>query len=99
MRPELADLVDPGQTAIVAQECQGAVIGPDAGLAMLAEEARRVAKGRPDSYAIIPYDGPNQTRRRPIYIECSADAVILQPEGIVFDHSGSMALDSGSGLF
>jgi biuret amidohydrolase len=43
MKPQLSDLVDPGQTAIVAQECQGAVIGPDAGLAMLAEEARRVA--------------------------------------------------------
>jgi nicotinamidase-related amidase len=43
MRPQLADLVEPGRTAIVAQECQGAVIGPDAGLAMLAEEARRVA--------------------------------------------------------
>jgi nicotinamidase-related amidase len=43
MKPQLADLVDPGQTAVVAQECQGAVIGPDAGLAMLAEEARRVA--------------------------------------------------------
>ncbi|BBZ40719.1 cysteine hydrolase [Mycobacterium conspicuum] len=43
MKPQLADLVDPGHTAIVAQECQGAVIGPDAGLAMLAEEARRVA--------------------------------------------------------
>ena len=43
MRPQLTDLVDPGQTAIVAQECQGAVIGPDAGLAMLAEEARRIA--------------------------------------------------------
>ncbi len=43
MRAQLTDLVDPGQTAIVAQECQGAVIGPDAGLAMLAEEARRIA--------------------------------------------------------
>jgi biuret amidohydrolase len=43
MKPQLADLVAPGHTAIVAQECQGAVIGPDAGLAMLAEEARRVA--------------------------------------------------------
>jgi nicotinamidase-related amidase len=43
MRPQLANLVEPGRTAIVAQECQGAVIGPDAGLAMLAEEARRVA--------------------------------------------------------
>ena len=39
----LADLVAPAHTAIVTQECQGAVIGPDAGLTMLAEEARRVA--------------------------------------------------------
>jgi biuret amidohydrolase len=39
----LKDLADPAHTAIVAQECQGAVIGPNAGLAMLAKEARRVA--------------------------------------------------------
>ncbi len=43
MKPRLADLVQPGHTAIVTQECQGAVIGPHAGLALLAEEARRVA--------------------------------------------------------
>src|SRR5277367_2673487 len=43
MKPQLAALVEPGHTAIVTQECQGAVIGPDAGLAMLAQEARRVA--------------------------------------------------------
>lgn len=40
---ELAELVAPEHTAIVTQECQGAVIGPNAGLALLAEEARRVA--------------------------------------------------------
>jgi biuret amidohydrolase len=40
---ELADLAAPAHTAIVTQECQGAVIGPNAGLAALAEEARRVA--------------------------------------------------------
>jgi nicotinamidase-related amidase len=43
MRPSLAELAAPGRTAIVTQECQGAVIGPNAGLAQLAEEARRVA--------------------------------------------------------
>ena len=37
------ELAAPEHTAIVAQECQGAVIGPNAGLAMLAKEARRVA--------------------------------------------------------
>lgn len=39
----LDDLAAPGHTAIVTQECQGAVIGPHAGLALLADEARRVA--------------------------------------------------------
>ena len=39
----LAQLAVPEHTAIVTQECQGAVIGPNAGLAALAGEARRVA--------------------------------------------------------
>jgi len=43
MRIPLTDLVAPGHTAIVTQECQGAVVGPDAGLAALADEARREA--------------------------------------------------------
>ena len=43
MIPKLAELAAPGHTAILTQECQGAVIGPNAGLAALAEEARRVA--------------------------------------------------------
>jgi len=45
-------------------------------------EAQRAA-GRSGSYAIVPYQGPHGTRRRPIYIECRQDAVVLQPEGIV----------------
>jgi nicotinamidase-related amidase len=43
MTPRLAEIAAPQHTAIITQECQGAVIGPDAGLAALAEEARRVA--------------------------------------------------------
>lgn len=39
----LQKLACPGHTAIVTQECQGAIIGPNAGLAVLAQEARRVA--------------------------------------------------------
>lgn len=39
----LKDLAAPAHTAIVTQECQGAVIGPRTGLAALAKEARRVA--------------------------------------------------------
>jgi nicotinamidase-related amidase len=43
MTIELAEIAAPEHTAIITQECQGAVIGPHAGLAVLAEEARRVA--------------------------------------------------------
>lgn len=47
-------------------------------------QSQQAASNRPRSYAIIPYDGPNRTRRRPIYIECRSDAVVLQPENMVF---------------
>ncbi|ORV82235.1 isochorismatase [Mycobacterium interjectum] len=43
MTAPLEDLAAPDHTAIVTQECQGAVMGPDAGLGVLATEARRVA--------------------------------------------------------
>lgn len=42
-KPSLHDLLDPMTTALVTQECQGGVIGPQAGLPMLAEEAGREA--------------------------------------------------------
>ncbi len=47
-------------------------------LAELQKEAANDAK----AYAIIPYKGANGTYRRPIYIECRDDRVILQPEGV-----------------
>jgi biuret amidohydrolase len=42
-QPTLSYLLDPTTTALVTQECQGGVIGPQAGLPMLADEARREA--------------------------------------------------------
>ncbi len=48
------------------------------------EKEKAEARSRPKSYAVVPYRGPNETYRRPIYIECRAGEVILQPEGIKF---------------
>ena len=56
-------------------------------------EAKAKAEGKKRSFAIVPYEGPNSTHRRPIYIECRDDAVVLQPEGIVLgvhDFEGPM---------
>jgi nicotinamidase-related amidase len=43
VKPDLTQIAAPGHTAIVTQECQGAIVGPNAGLAVLAKEARREA--------------------------------------------------------
>ena len=48
------------------------------------DEAQRKQRGQEQWYALIPYDGPNGTRRRPIYIECTDQGIVIQPEGIVF---------------
>jgi hypothetical protein len=42
----------------------------------------RKDSGGKKSYAIVPYKGANGTYRRPVYIECTKDAVTIQPEGI-----------------
>ncbi len=44
--------------------------------------AKEAAKHQSTSYALVTYQGPNSTHRRPIYIECLKDSVVLQPEGI-----------------
>lgn len=46
------------------------------------ESLREVELKGKRSYALVPYEGPNGTFRRPIYIECREDKLILQPEGI-----------------
>lgn len=46
------------------------------------ENARSAAGAKGKRYAVVPYRGPHGTRRRPIYLECRADAVVIQPEGI-----------------
>lgn len=46
------------------------------------EEARAAAQSQPPRYAIIPYVGPNGTYRRPVYLECTAEGVVIHPEGV-----------------
>ena len=48
---------------------------------------------RPKAYAVTPYLGRYATFRRPIFIECRSDGVVLQPEGVLFkesDFAGSL---------
>jgi hypothetical protein len=45
-------------------------------------DAMRKAGTGQKSYAIVPYKGANGTFRRPVFVECTADAVTIQPEGV-----------------
>src|SRR5690606_26537372 len=47
------------------------------------KDQERAARDQPVTYSVVPYLGPNQTRRRPIYIECRKDTVIIQAEQVV----------------
>lgn len=55
-----------------------------------AKERLKQKLDKPDGdkpiFAVIPYDGPNGTHRRPIYLECTAEGVIIQPEGVLLSH-------------
>lgn len=46
------------------------------------DELKQQVASRSNSYAILPFDGDSGTRLQPIYIECRADAIVFQPEGI-----------------
>jgi hypothetical protein len=48
------------------------------------EETKKKISDGPKSYALVPYIGKNGTRRRPIYVECAEEGIILHPEGVVF---------------
>lgn len=48
----------------------------------LADARKEILRRRP-AYAIVPYDGPHGTSRRPLYVECTEEGIVLQPEGVV----------------
>ncbi len=46
-------------------------------------KARKQGKFKAVNYSVVPFEGRNTTHRRPVYIECRDNQILLQPEGIV----------------
>jgi hypothetical protein len=87
LRRQLAELegTEPGDAPEDDAELQRRLAALRARIATTEEDldkARFAAANATSAYAIVPYVGPNGTARRPIYVECRADAIIVQPEGI-----------------
>lgn len=89
MKPDLADVVVPERTAIVTQECQGAVMGPNAGLAALAAEARREAL--PNITRLLPAARAAGVR----VVHC---LVQRRPDGLGSNHNARLFAGAGSGV-
>ena len=89
MRPSLADLVAPGHTAIVTQECQGAVMGPNAGLAVLAAEARREAL--PNIATLLPV-------ARDVGVAVVHCLVQRRPDGLGSNHNARIFAGGAKGV-
>lgn len=51
-------------------------------MAELENRRRTASSNRPTTYSVVPHNGPDGTQRRPVYIECLADKLILQPYDI-----------------
>ncbi|HVJ82271.1 MAG TPA: hypothetical protein VNC50_14480, partial [Planctomycetia bacterium] len=79
LRNKLAEMLAEREKAKKAAE-QAASRKDD--LAREREKKREQAQRVENRYAVTPYVGTNGTRRRPIYLECRADHVTLQPEGV-----------------
>lgn len=89
MKPDLAELVAPSRTAVVTQECQGAVMGPNAGLAVLAAEARREAL--PNIAKLVPAARSAGAK----VVHC---LVQRRPDGLGSNHNARLFAGAGKGV-
>ncbi|MEM6473120.1 MAG: hypothetical protein AAF802_26400, partial [Planctomycetota bacterium] len=46
------------------------------------KQLRNEVKTEKPRFVIVPHQGPNGTNRRPIYLECKSDRLIIWPEGV-----------------
>jgi nicotinamidase-related amidase len=89
VKPDFADLVAPAHTAVVTQECQGAVMGPRAGMAILAAEARREAL--PNIVRLLPAARAARVR----IVHC---IVQRRPDGLGSNANARLFAGAGKGV-
>jgi hypothetical protein len=65
--------------------------------AILTDRQRAAAQPQ-ELYSIVPYAGRNGEARRPLYIECRGDRIILQPEGTELSAADFEILGPGNPL-
>ena len=94
MKIDLAELAAPEHTAIVTQECQGAVVGPNAGLAVLAEEARREAL--PNIERLLPAARGAGVKVVHCLVQGRADGLGGNHNAKIFAIGGGVAITPGS---
>lgn len=82
----LQSLDDPASSKLDAKDKQSRIEQLKAQIELekqkLAEKIEKRKEQTP-AFSIIPYEGVNRTTRRPVYLECIDQGVVIQPEGIL----------------
>ena len=82
----LQSLDDPASSKLDAKDKQSRIEQLKAQIELekqkLAEKIEK-RKDQTPAFSIIPYEGANRTTRRPVYLECIDQGVVIQPEGIL----------------
>jgi nicotinamidase-related amidase len=89
VKPVFTELVTPAHTAVVTQEVQGAVMGPNAGLVVLAAEARREAL--PNIARLLPM-------ARAAGVQVVHCLVQRRPDGLGSNHNARLFAGAGKGV-
>lgn len=93
--PRLAELVDPAVTAVVTVECQGGVVGPDAGLVELAAAAQREAL--PNLARLLPVARSAGVQVVHCLFERRADGMGTNDNARLFSATAAMGTDMTPG--
>jgi len=93
--PSLTELLAPEHTAVITQECQGAVVGPNAGLEQLAREAAREAI--PNLARLLPVARDAEVRVVHCLMERRKDGLGANHNARLFAAADALGLDLSPG--
>ncbi len=79
---ELAKLSDRGEQRQLRDQAKLEAARVRLTEARAAVDEARLRGQQAANYSVVPYEGLNRTHRRPVYVECRQDCMILQPEGV-----------------
>ncbi|MEM0927558.1 MAG: hypothetical protein AAGJ83_16045, partial [Planctomycetota bacterium] len=82
MQKAMADPIDSPQSRQAAEDRIASLEKEIRESEVVVRKLKSDVKTSKPRFVIVPHQGPNGTSRRPIYLECTSDRLIIWPEGV-----------------